>query len=147
MAVYMIRGGTDGPIKIGHSNNPASRLVSLQIGNWVPLVIYRVFEGDEEEERRLHLLFREFRITGEWYRFDASMAGDVGLFETTIADTIAKNNPFRHVPPGYDKRNWRLAVRMWGNNLFPNALDPHHVYHTISQHRGPSVVYFEEASN
>jgi DNA-binding XRE family transcriptional regulator len=81
MAVYMIRAGESGPVKIGHSYDPEIRLGQLQISHWEKLRIIRLFEGGEVEERYLHDRFSDLYIRGEWHSFSRAMLGDVGLVE------------------------------------------------------------------
>jgi DNA-binding XRE family transcriptional regulator len=81
MAVYLIRAGENGPVKIGHSNDPEIRLGQLQVSHWETLRIIRQFEGGEAEEQMLHDRFADLYIRGEWHAFSRAMMGDVGLVE------------------------------------------------------------------
>lgn len=81
MAVYMIRAGENGPVKIGHSHDPEIRLGQLQISHWETLRIIRIFEGGEIEEQYLHDRFIDLHIRGEWHSFSKAMLGDIGLVE------------------------------------------------------------------
>lgn len=68
LGCYLIQVGDGGPIKIGKSNDLASRLAALQTANpwelhvigWHPRKGYR-FEG------RLHVELAAHRIRGEWF--------------------------------------------------------------------------------
>lgn len=67
------------PVKIGSSGNIPQRLVQLQRGESMPLRVATMipsparldilasFDGDEDAERRLHAVFRERRVDGEWF--------------------------------------------------------------------------------
>lgn len=79
MAVYLIRCGENGPVKIGRAADPADRLAELQIAHWETLRIVRVWEGDAAEEAALHLQFADLRIRGEWFSFSRSMISGVNL--------------------------------------------------------------------
>jgi hypothetical protein len=73
MAVYFIRAGEDGPVKIGYATNPRKRFAVLQSGHWMNLVMLRVIEGDHGTERDLHARYKPLHIRGEWYNFCPSM--------------------------------------------------------------------------
>lgn len=84
MSVYMIQaGGNRGPVKLGYGD-PQARLYDCQIGNHLELRLIRTFEGGADEELRLHELFSDLSIRGEWYGFSSAMLGDVGLVEISL---------------------------------------------------------------
>lgn len=72
--LYLISEGPCGPIKVGLSTNPRSRLLDLQIGNPRPLRILATYKMEREEvyraERFLHeeleVMFPR-RLVGEWF--------------------------------------------------------------------------------
>lgn len=71
--VYFIRAVDEnkkdyGPIKIGVSNNPKKRLVSIQTGNSNKLRIISTILGGRRRERLLHEEFKDSRLTGEWFK-------------------------------------------------------------------------------
>ncbi|GEL75182.1 GIY-YIG nuclease family protein [Myxococcus virescens] len=66
--VYFIQAGEMGPIKIGSSRNPATRLLELQTGNPEPLFLCATSPGGVEAEQQLHEDFASLRMTGEWFR-------------------------------------------------------------------------------
>jgi hypothetical protein len=71
--IYFVRAGDQGPVKIGHVEDPATmehRLSALQTGNPVELYIAAEMPGDPDEERMLHRHFAEGRMRGEWFRAD-----------------------------------------------------------------------------
>lgn len=65
--VYFIQQGTTGPIKIGHSLDPASRLASLQTAHHERLRILFTEPGGRDDEAALHERFARCRISGEWF--------------------------------------------------------------------------------
>lgn len=71
MRTYIIRAGTEGPVKIGRAQNVQARLAMLQTGNHEELRILRIIAGDVEAG--LHRQYSHLRIRGEWFRFDPSM--------------------------------------------------------------------------
>jgi hypothetical protein len=66
-ALYFIREGLDGPIKIGRGN-PQDRLKTLQIGNPRRLCIMGVVEHNGYAEAFWHVVFSELRLIGEWFK-------------------------------------------------------------------------------
>lgn len=86
MPVYCIRAGENGPVKIGHSNDPVGRLSDLQIAHYETLRIIRLFHGGEAEEAALHMRFSDLHLRGEWHSFSRLMMGDVGLVEIVTSD-------------------------------------------------------------
>ncbi|RKH11980.1 hypothetical protein D7X74_24480 [Corallococcus sp. CA047B] len=66
--VYFIQQGKYGPIKIGWSRAPATRLVSLQTANPAPLTLLATVPGSRMTELQLHEQFAAYRMTGEWFR-------------------------------------------------------------------------------
>jgi hypothetical protein len=130
MAVYMIRAGEDGPVKIGKAVDPIERMAVLQTYHFLTLHIMRVFEGGEVEERALHQRFARLRIRGEWFAFAPELQGDVGLPETTVeAITTAIADPYKAVPVGFDKMWWRQAVKAWRTG--DKSGDPYEIYQWI----------------
>jgi hypothetical protein len=73
MAVYFIRAGEDGPIKIGSADIVHARVKLLQTGNHLELVLLRTIDGDHTLERYLHRHFAAQRIRGEWFTFHPDM--------------------------------------------------------------------------
>ena len=71
MTVYLIRAGRRGPVKIGHTEGETAqgRRAEMQTGNPEKLYILRQLVGDRQLEKRLHEIYRERRIRGEWYRY------------------------------------------------------------------------------
>lgn len=65
--IYFVQAEHGGPIKIGQSNDPIQRLKQLQTSSPYPLVLRRVVNGAPEMEHRLHALFKDHRLNGEWF--------------------------------------------------------------------------------
>lgn len=71
--VYFIR--CNDRVKIGYAKNVEARLADLQVGSPYDLEILGTVSGGHEEEGRLHTLFYQDRIRGEWFRLsDAILA-------------------------------------------------------------------------
>lgn len=66
--VYAIQAGEGGPIKIGVSDRPATRLQTLQQANAETLIPLAAWHTPKVEEKQLHEEFAYARIRGEWFR-------------------------------------------------------------------------------
>jgi hypothetical protein len=65
--IYFIQQGHFGPIKIGYSKNPQSRIGELQTAHHARLRFLGEIEGGISDERRLHEKFAAHRIRREWF--------------------------------------------------------------------------------
>jgi transcriptional regulator with XRE-family HTH domain len=65
--IYVIQQGRSGPLKIGTSFDPESRMRTLQTGVIDGLTLLHQFDGDEQIERQLHARFNQYRLAGEWF--------------------------------------------------------------------------------
>jgi len=84
MPVYLIRAGLTGPVKIGKADDPRGRRSELQVAHYEELHLLRAWVGGLAEELRLHDLFADLRIRGEWFSFSKLMLGDVGVVEIDL---------------------------------------------------------------
>jgi hypothetical protein len=67
--LYFVQQGTDGPVKIGVSQDPAKRLSYLQVGNPDPLHLIGAWQGVERgDELELHAFLEGERLRGEWFK-------------------------------------------------------------------------------
>lgn len=91
MAIYFIRSGDTGPIKIGLAKDVRRRLSGLQTGHPERLHLLHLFDGGAVEERALHSRFKEHRIKGEWFTATQEiLSGDVGLAPLAVEAKPAK---------------------------------------------------------
>lgn len=66
--VYFIRPvGAEGPVKIGFSQMPQTRLAVFQLWSPVLLEVVAVLPGGKELERRFHTRFRDQHSHCEWF--------------------------------------------------------------------------------
>jgi hypothetical protein len=76
-ALYFVRSGQFGPIKIGVATHVVKRLATLQTGNPEPLMFMTSVcvpaSRSYVEERRVHEVFCGLRIRGEWFRPERSL--------------------------------------------------------------------------
>lgn len=68
--VYAIRAIGTNRVKIGFSQEPDARLNQLQIGSPFPLEILCIRRGTIGMEQRIHSLYKDKRVTGEWFEFE-----------------------------------------------------------------------------
>lgn len=61
---YFLRGGAGGPIKIGSTQDLATRMRVLNLMSPVPLVLVGLVQQDIE--KHCHQTLAPFRIHGEW---------------------------------------------------------------------------------
>ncbi len=74
--VYFI-GGDTGPIKIGSSGNPKSRLIGIQTGSFQQLRILAVCPGGTEQERAYHHRYADQRLQGEWFARTPTLEAEI----------------------------------------------------------------------
>lgn len=65
--VYFIQSGQSGPIKIGCSNDPKKRLMTLQISSYEELRIIGLRLGTEADEAMIQRNYSHLHIRGEWF--------------------------------------------------------------------------------
>lgn len=79
--IYVI-GRENGPVKVGVTSGLGGRLAMLQTGCPFKLSILHTRRMRDrthalKEERKFHLIYRERRLMGEWFKITAEMAIDV----------------------------------------------------------------------
>jgi hypothetical protein len=117
--VYVIGEADDGPIKIGVSKDPISRLRTMQTGNPRRLRIEYVLMGDTNIERLLHELWEPFAIFSartagkpdaapgtEWFTPDTRKTL-LPIVATASTDQVARLKASE--PPSFD--DLEVAVR------------------------------------
>lgn len=73
-AVYFVQRGENGPVKIGHSKNPANRMRELQVGCPDRLHLMGTTPGGRHLERQIHIELEASRLQGEWFESSAALA-------------------------------------------------------------------------
>jgi len=110
MAVYIVRLGEDGPVKIGFTREVDYRLKTIQRHLPYELHVLRVLDGTPADEKRLHLRFAGGRLWGEWFNFDPAMHGDLGLPDMsrvityTVLHRVAERRRRRTFPIQAERR-------------------------------------------
>lgn len=69
----------DGPIKIGHSRNPARRMKSFLRSSPFPLELLGFVPGGRPDERFLHACFRDQHSHAEWFRHSPELREAIAL--------------------------------------------------------------------
>ena len=73
--VYFIRPiGMEGPVKIGHSLDPSSRLEQLAAASPLQLEIAAIVEGNRALERNIQDCFADLHSHYEWFRADSRLS-------------------------------------------------------------------------
>lgn len=65
--VYFVRVGSDGPVRIGTSSRIAHDLHDIQLNNAEALEVLCVTPGSTLIEEKVHYLFADDRLQGDWY--------------------------------------------------------------------------------
>ena len=107
MYVYFIQNSRLGHIKIGVANDVEKRLSSLQNANSVRLNVIKIVLCDSRKEaflleEKLHFLFKENRLMGEW--FDISVS-DVNSIPNLRGTKFLKKGEQKSLP-----RSWFGAI-------------------------------------
>ena len=70
MIYFIVECSSNSAVKIGYTAvDPKKRMVALQTGNPNNLHLFAVIEGSERMEQWLHVMFRDYRLFGEWFQF------------------------------------------------------------------------------
>jgi hypothetical protein len=83
--IYFIQSEHGGPVKIGHADDLAKRLVGLQTARPDKLVVLATAPGSVRDERAIHAAFAHFREKGEWFSPHPSVMAAVSHVATTKA--------------------------------------------------------------
>jgi hypothetical protein len=67
--IYIVQSVTGGPVKIGFTERPTvvNRIAGLQTAHANKLILRAAKPGTMAAERRIHTLFKEERMLGEWF--------------------------------------------------------------------------------
>lgn len=97
--IYFIGNKEYDWVKIGFSHNPNTRLDGIQTGCPVELTIFYTHPGAQRVERKLHELFKDSHLRGEWFRLSGSVQEyiDSGkpLVLYTRMDTLLANTTLK----------------------------------------------------
>lgn len=120
MFVYLIHQADSDYVKIGIADDPPHRLRYLQTGNPQKLFIACLIACESRDvaiqvEHALHIVFADFRVTGEWFRLPTQKA--IGRIDAILSIKSANlsietfplpadnlSNDLRYVNPPTEKR-------------------------------------------
>lgn len=116
--IYFAQAGPDGPIKIGFSSNPLSRLPALRTASHAEVRILAIIRGSEHDESNLHRQFNAYRMRGEWFQpsqplldfIDNAQPIDLASLRLPRPTTTKKEKKFVAPPKPIAKeefREWR----------------------------------------
>lgn len=71
--VYFMHAQEAGLVKIGATSSLNSRLMALQNGGPVPLVLIGLVDGGKSVEREIHNQWAHLRSHGEWFQASADL--------------------------------------------------------------------------
>ena len=80
--VYFFQKGRRQIVKIGYSGDHAERMGSLQQATPDRLRLIATLPGSRSVEAELHRRFRQYKVTGEWFRLE----GELAEFVTGLKD-------------------------------------------------------------
>lgn len=87
-AIYFARPVTGGLTKIGFSTAVRDRIISLNVGSPVAIVLDAALPATRGAEKALHSIIAKHRVKGEWY--DEEFASNVYY---TLDDALAEVGP------------------------------------------------------
>lgn len=130
--VYLITPSSRQPVKIGISENAASRLNTLQTAHWEPLQVSRYWlcadkNAARQVELKSHLTLRDSArgLLGEWFDVKLEKAAEIVEFAakalgvelaTKIPDTDKFAEVRKHMQAFYDTR-YKVQDREWEDYL------------------------------
>lgn len=72
--VYIFQKGRRAVVKIGYSGDHEGRMASLQTSTPDKMRLIALIPGSRSVEAALHKRFREYRLSGEWFRLEGTLA-------------------------------------------------------------------------
>lgn len=112
--VYFIKPvGMDGPVKIGCSHNPASRLTTLATWSPFPLEIVATVPGGRDLERNIHQCFADLYSHREWFKADKRLTKAIRLLKkgASVEVAIDLNNKRGKLPTHGGGQFWSELTR------------------------------------
>lgn len=140
MSVYYIQAGDDGPIKIGHADDPWKRLSQVQVGHSEPLRIIAVAQGGAAEEKQTHEKFSEDRIRGEWFRPSAQLIAHIGNIRYRRAGHHAFYVTIQEFNADVEEAAADIFYAYWSYRLYSEP--PKRAISFVAKELGPET-YFE----
>ena len=98
--IYVVYAPSYQAVKIGYAADVDKRIGELQCGCPEPLQKLVAFPGEREEEAAIHDRFSEYRIHGEWFRYEGPVVRfvwDMGSEVADIPDPVPLSDVWRAV--------------------------------------------------
>ena len=108
--VYFIQAEHGGPVKIGWTYDPDSRLKTLQTASPYKLVIRFLLPGTQRLEHYLHDRFAAYRLEGEWFEAHPDMPGCLHEGGISTADWLGDDARVKLFEREAQKRPRRQAL-------------------------------------
>lgn len=90
--VYVIGNKEFKLCKIGFSTDINKRIKSLQTGCPFKIEILAIITGSYEIEKQLHLKYKKYNTTGEWFRIEEDLEIDLNNFENDLLKNRVNND-------------------------------------------------------
>lgn len=104
----VIRQNNQGPIKIGYSKEPGSRIEQMQTGHPDELYLLCQIPGEKEDEKNIHKCFEYCHLRGEWYSPDPDLLWFIAQCADKFDDANwRKNAPILLVELAYKHPEWK----------------------------------------
>lgn len=71
--IYFIQGKPGTPVKIGLTAKIKGRLSALSTGHYENLNVLALISGGYSDEKKLHNRFTEYRLRGEWFKYEGRL--------------------------------------------------------------------------
>lgn len=80
--IYFIKQGDY--VKIGFTNRFKTRLNQLQVSSPIKLEVLGLIEGNREDERNYHKMFKPVSSSGEWFEYNTELQ----IFVESLSDDL-----------------------------------------------------------
>lgn len=120
--IYLITDLEEEYCKIGVSKDPQKRLSNLQTSNPKTLKIYSLFRGNKIIEGKLHKIYSELKIGGEWFSFKDSLYDKFSEYKTNhkkdtiIPEIKIDNNLITFIEPKFILSKTEYLYVLLNNN-------------------------------
>lgn len=110
--IYFIATKSDNAIKIGYTaSDPLSRMASLQTGHHEKLRLIAVTEGEPSDEHRLHSIFADDQLYGEWFRPSEYLSATIEIMGEPAPSKDGRIRPCLNLEPHQKRERQREQQR------------------------------------
>ena len=138
--IYFLGHIPSNAVKIGYTENVARRLHTLAAAHpdLDALVLYGVWEGEQQTEHDLHIEYGEYHLRGEWFKIKGSLREFVEEFPHPQPLTVVLNEP-----PGSRPKYGKAANVFWlhtdARTLQRNLSNPRHLRIALAYASGTTM--------